>query len=81
MRKIDDSGPKQDSEVKSVLQIRIRYPDIEDNRADPFMRHWIILSTLAKSDMIRIMRFTWRKFLLILVLTATLSAEFFCQRY
>ena len=48
MRKIDDSGPKQEPEAKSVRQIRIRYSDIEDNRNDPFMRHWIILSNLGQ---------------------------------
>ena len=47
-RKIDDSGPKQESEVKSVRQIRIRFPELEDNRADPFMRHWTILSNLGR---------------------------------
>ena len=46
MRKIDDSGPKQESEVKSVR--RIRYSDIEDKRADPFTGHWIILSNLGQ---------------------------------
>ena len=31
-----------------VRQIRIRNSDIEDKRADPFMRHWIILSNLSQ---------------------------------
>ena len=48
MRKIDDSGPEQESEAKSVRQIRIRYSDIEGKLSDPFMRHWIILSSLGQ---------------------------------
>ena len=35
--KIDHSGPNQESEIKSVRQIRIRYLDIEDNCADLFI--------------------------------------------
>ena len=30
MRKIDDFGPKPESEAVSVRQIQIRYSDIED---------------------------------------------------
>ena len=44
--KIDDFGPKNESEAKSVRHIRVRYSDIEDRRPDPFVRHWIILSNL-----------------------------------
>jgi len=32
----------------TLSQIRILYSDIEDKRADPFMRHWIILSNLGQ---------------------------------
>ena len=46
--KIDNSGPKSESEVKSVRQIRVRYSEIEDKRPDPFMRHWIILYNLEE---------------------------------
>ena len=48
MRKIDDSGPKKESELKSVRQIRVRYSDIEGKRPDPFMRHCIIKSNLGQ---------------------------------
>ena len=37
VRKIDDFGPKQESEAKSVRQIRIRYSDIEEKVSDPFI--------------------------------------------
>jgi len=30
--------------AKSIRQIRIRYPDLNAEREDPFMRYWIILS-------------------------------------
>ena len=48
VRKIEDFGPKPDSEVTSARQIRIRYSDFEENYSDPFMRHWIILKNLGQ---------------------------------
>ena len=45
---MEDPGPKSDPEAKSVCQIRIRYSDIEEQNADQFMRHWIILKNLGQ---------------------------------
>ena len=46
---MEEEDVKEDPENKSILQIRVRFSDLEKDTKDPFMRYWIILSNLEQA--------------------------------
>jgi len=47
VRKMDQGITKDDAEMKSIRQIRVRFSDLEMETKDPFMRYCIIHSNLG----------------------------------
>ena len=45
---MDEGVTKEDTETKSICQIRVRFSDLESETNDPFMRFWVILSNLRQ---------------------------------
>ena len=45
---MEEGNIKNDPEMKSIRQIRVRFSDLGKDTKDPFMRYWIILSNLGQ---------------------------------
>ena len=49
---MEEEAVKEDPEKKSILQIRVRFSDLEKDTKDPFMRYWITLSNLEQARLV-----------------------------
>jgi len=48
VRKMDEGITNDDTDTKSISQIRVQFFDLEMETKDPFMRYWVILSNLGQ---------------------------------